>query len=128
MRLPIVVSTLLTSVSVAPGIAADVAGLPTPLVCAGGEPFWGLSIKDGRDAVYTWDNQPVPWTVRSISRAAGRITTWRVMFEGVNRQALIFDEGQQSCSDTDGDEPLAYGILLEDGEGLLRGCCNPVGK
>ena len=46
-------------------------------------------------------------------------------FNGRVRHALIFDEGQQGCSDNDGDEPLAYGLLLEDGDGLLRGCCNP---
>ena len=106
-------------------LAADVSGLPMPLACSGGEPFWGLSIKDGRHAVYTWDNQPVPWKVQSVSHAAGRPTTWRVTFEGKDRYAYIFDEGQQSCSDSDGDEPLAYGMLLQDGEGLFRGCCNP---
>jgi hypothetical protein len=54
-----------------------------------------------------------------------RPTTWRVIFNGKVRHALIFDEGQQSCSDNDGEEPLAYGLLLEDGKGLLRGCCDP---
>ena len=105
--------------------ADDVMGLQLPLGCAGGEPFWGLTIKDGRQATYVWDNEPHPWKVKSIDRAAGRITTWRVTFEGKSRYAFIFDEGTHTCSDSDGDEPLAYGILLQDGEGLLRGCCNP---
>jgi len=104
-----------------PAVAvADDIGLPLPLYCSGGEPFWGLTIKDAKTATFTWDNEPVNWKLRSINRAAGRITTWRVDFEGSNRHAIIFDEGQQSCSDTDGDRPLAYGIFVEDGEGLLR--------
>jgi uncharacterized membrane protein len=103
---------------------ADEMGLPIPLYCSGGEPFWGLTIDSAKTATFTWDNLPTKWKVRSMSRAAGRITTWRVDFEGSSRRALIFDEGQQACSDSDGDRPLAYGILLEDGDGLLRGCCD----
>src|SRR5262249_1789867 len=105
--------------------AAEDSGLATPLYCSGGEPFWGLTIHDAKTATFTWDNEPSTWKLRSVSRAVGRITTWRVDFAGANRQALIFDEGQQSCSDSDGDRPLAYGILLENGGGLLRGCCDP---
>jgi uncharacterized membrane protein len=104
---------------------AAVYDLKTPMNCAGGEPFWGLTINDTKSATYIWDNQPTPWKVRSIGHAAGRLTTWHVVFEGTNREAFIFDEGQQSCSDSDSDEPAAYGILLQNGEGLLRGCCNP---
>lgn len=108
--------------------AAEASGLQLPLSCSGGEPFWGLSINDSRHAVFTWDNQPTPWKIRSVRNAMGRPTTWRVRFEGTNREAFIFDEGQHACSDSDGDEPLAYGIILQDGEGLLRGCCNPAAK
>jgi uncharacterized membrane protein len=125
MRYQAVIGALLvTTVGTA---AADTAGLQLPLACAGGEPFWGLSIKDERHAIFTWDNQPSPLNVRSFNRAAGRITTWRVVFAG-NRQAFIFDEGTQGCSDSDSDLPFAYGILLQNGGGLLRGCCNPVAK
>ena len=114
------------SCAVIPAAAlADDLGLKMPLYCSGGEPFWGLILNDAKNATFTWDNQPSPWKVRSMNRAAGRITTWRVDFEGRNRQALIFDEGTHACSDSDGDRPLAYGILLEDGDGLLRGCCDP---
>jgi uncharacterized membrane protein len=120
--LPIAAGVLCLAIPFA--AVADEMSLPIPLYCAGGEPFWGLTIDDAKTATFTWDNQPTKWKVRSVNRAAGRITTWRVDFEGSNRQALIFDEGQQKCSDSDGDRPLAYGLLLEDGEGLLRGCCD----
>lgn len=104
------------------------SGLTVPLYCSGGEPFWGLTILDAKTAKFTWDNQPTTWKIRSVGHAMQRPTTWRVMFEGKNREAMIFDEGQQSCSDTDGDQPLAYGLLLENGDSLLRGCCDPAAK
>jgi uncharacterized membrane protein len=121
-RLPIAAGALCLAM---PFVAvADEMGLPIPLYCSGGEPFWGLTIDNAKSATFTWDNQPTTWKLRSVNRAALRITTWRVNFEGNNRQAFIFDEGQQACSDSDGDRPLAYGILLQDGDGLLRGCCD----
>lgn len=51
-----------------------------------------------------------------------RPQTWRVTFAGKNSRALIFDE-HPSCSD--GDEPWAFGLILEHDGGLLRGCCRP---
>jgi len=105
--------------------AADAPDLAMPMYCSGSEPFWGLTIHDAKTATYVWDNQPMPWKVRSIGHASGRPSTWRVVFEGKNREAFIFDEGQQGCSDSDSDTPSAFGLLLQDGEGLLRGCCDP---
>jgi uncharacterized membrane protein len=102
----------------------DLSGLRAPVKCFGGEPFWGLTIHDDKRATYTWDNEPKEWKVRDVTHAMLRPTTWRVRFEGTNRQALIFDEGQQSCSDSDSDEPSAYGLLLLDGDAFFRGCCN----
>lgn len=115
----------LTALLATPALADESLGLTFPLGCAGGEPFWGLTIKDAKNATYVWDNQPTAWTVKSVDRAAGRITTWRVTFAGKTRYAFIFDEGTHVCSDSDSDEPSAYGILLQDGDGFLRGCCNP---
>ena len=109
-----------------PAIAeSEISGLQLPMYCSGGEPFWGLTINDAKHATYVWDNQPTKWKVIDVGHAAQRPTTWHVTFAGKNRQAFIFDEGQKSCSDSDGDEPLAYGILLQSGNGLLRGCCDP---
>jgi hypothetical protein len=82
-----------------------------------------LVIRDADWAAFTWDNSQTLWRVESVSTAMLRPATWRVTFKG-NRRAYIFDEGE-SCSDTDGDRSLAYGLLLEDGGGLLRGCCDP---
>jgi uncharacterized membrane protein len=111
---------------VAPAVAEDeVAGLKVPMQCSGNEPAWALIITDAKHATYIWDNQPTPWKVVSVGHAAQRPTTWLVTFAGRKRQAFIFDEGQQSCSDNDGDNPLAYGLLLQDGNAVFRGCCNP---
>ena len=118
--------SVLMLVVAAPAVADDaLSGLKLPMQCSGGEPFWGLTINDAKRATYTWDNRPTRWKVLGVGHAAQRPTTWRVTLAGKNRQAFIFDEGSQSCSDSDGDEPLAYDILLQDGRGLLRGCCNP---
>ena len=126
MKRSMTLISIVSSIAIVPAVAGEpVEGLALPLACSGGEPFWGLTIKDANNATFTWDNEPTAWKVKGVSRAMGRITTWRVTFEGKNRYAFIFDEGQQSCSDSDGDAPLAYGIILQDGEGLLRGCCNP---
>jgi uncharacterized membrane protein len=102
----------------------DMHNLPLPLYCSGGEPFWGLTIRDKDWAAYVWDNSQTMWQVESVTIAMLRPATWRVTFKGTNRRAYIFDEGD-SCSDTDSDRILAYGLLLEDGGGLLRGCCDP---
>ena len=123
LRLPIAAGVLCLALPVV--AVADEMGLPLPLYCSGGEPFWGLTINDAKTATFTWDNQPTTWKLRNINRAALRLTTWRVAFEGSNREAFIFDEGTHACSDTDGDRSLAYGLLLQDGDGLLRGCCDP---
>lgn len=101
------------------------AGLPLPLYCYGGEPFWSLTIRDAKTADFKSDLGEETWSVESIGNAMLRPTTWRVAFKGNERRAYIFDEGQQACSDSDGDRPLAYGLLLENGGGLLRGCCDP---
>jgi uncharacterized membrane protein len=105
--------------------AASEADLPLPLNCSGSEPFWSLTIRDAKTAHFNSDVEETDWRIARIGHASQRPTTWRVIFKGKLRHALIFDEGQQGCSDNDGDEPLAYGLLLEDGDGLLRGCCNP---
>jgi len=111
----------------APAVAApvDPAGLPLPLYCYGGEPFWSLTIRDTKTAEFKSDIEKTTWTIKSVGHAMLRPTTWRVIFNGEGRRALIFDEGQQACSDSDGERPRAYGLLLEDGEGFLRGCCDP---
>lgn len=101
------------------------ANLPLPLNCSGGEPFWSLTLHDARRASFKSDINDAKWIIERIDTAALRPSTWRVTFKGKNRAAFIFDEGTHSCSDSDGDRPLAYGLLLEDGEGLLRGCCDP---
>ena len=98
------------------------AGLPLPLACSGSEPFWGLTIRDESWAEYTWDNQKTLWHVESVGNAMMRPTTWRVVFKGRGRHALIFRE-TQGCSDTDSDKPPEYSLLLEDGDGFLQGCC-----
>jgi len=110
----------------APASAApiDISGLRGPVACSGSEPFWGLTIHDTKHATYIWDNQPTQWKVLEVGHASGRPTTWHIRFAGKNRQAFIFDEGQHSCSDSDSDEPSEYGLLLQDGDALYRGCCS----
>ena len=110
-----------------PALAADPgpAGLPLPLQCYGGEPFWSLTLRDAKTATFKSDVDDATWTIKTIGNAMLRPTTWRVVFAGTNRRAFIFDEGQHACSDSDGDRPFAYGVLVENGEGLLRGCCDP---
>lgn len=100
------------------------AGLPLPLYCYGGEPFWSLTIHDAKSATFKNDLEQSVWKIERVNNAAQRPTTWRVSFKGRQRHALIFDEGK-ACSDSDGERPLAYGLLLEDDAGLLRGCCDP---
>src|SRR5882724_4084288 len=86
-----------------PAIAdGEISGLKVPMQCSGNEPSWALIINDAKTATYVWDNQPTTWKVREVGHATGRPTTWRVRFAGTNRQAFIFDEGTQSCSDDDG--------------------------
>jgi len=124
-RVSVCVLSVIGCVAV-PALADDeVSGLKVPMHCSGNEPAWALIISDAKTATYIWDNQPTKWKVRDVGHAMQRPTTWHVTFAGKNRQAFIFDEGQQSCSDNDGDDPLAYGILLQTGNGLLRGCCDP---
>ena len=121
----VIYRTLVLAAIVAVPAAASEAGLPLPLACFGSEPFWSLTIRNAKTAHFKSDVEESDWTIKSIGHASQRPTTWRVIFNGKLRHALIFDEGQQGCSDNDGDEPLAYGLLLEDGDGLLRGCCDP---
>jgi uncharacterized membrane protein len=106
----------------------DLKSLPVPLACAGGEPFWTLSIGADGVARYKDDIEETRFTLVRVDRAAGRPTTWRATFAGGGAShALIFDE-QPACSDSDSDEPPPFGIILERGEGLLRGCCRQDGE
>jgi uncharacterized membrane protein len=123
-RLKVALALSLAALAPAAAQGIDMHGLPLPLYCSGSEPFWGLVIKDADWAAFTWDNAQTMWRVESVANAMMRPATWRVTFKGDGRRAYIFDEGE-SCSDTDTDESLAYGLLLEDGGGLLRGCCDP---
>src|SRR5262245_8230457 len=125
--MPMTAIALLVSAAVAAAADSrdDTVGLPLPLYCYGGEPFWSLILHDAKRASFKSDIDSATWTIARVDTAALRPSTWRVTFKGKNRAAFIFDEGAHSCSDSDGDRPLAYGLLLEDGEGLLRGCCDP---
>ena len=124
MRLLSVFAVATIVVVTAPANAATgPAGLPIPLNCSGSEPFWGLTIRDADVAAFTWDNQRTHWHIQSIGTAMMRPTTWRVTFKGEGRHALIFKEAS-GCSDADSDPPPEYSLLLEDGAGLLQGCCS----
>lgn len=110
------------SASVAPKI--DTHGLPLPLVCYGTEPFWSLELPNASRASFKSDIESVTLRIAGIDNAVQRPMTWRITFQDRGDHALIFDE-RPSCSDSDGDEPFPYGLLLERGGGLLRGCCRP---
>lgn len=103
----------------------DMKSLPTPLACFGGEPFWSLQIRDASHVQYKDDLGEATFRVARVDNAMMRPATWRVTFAGKPGRALIFDESP-SCSDSDGDEPLPYGLILELHGGFLRGCCKPV--
>jgi uncharacterized membrane protein len=102
----------------------DLKGLPVPLACFGSEPFWSLEIRDASHVNFKDDLGEATLRVARVENAMLRPHTWRVTFEGKNSQALIFDE-HPSCSDSDGDEPWPFGLILEHDGGLLRGCCRP---
>lgn len=105
--------------------AIDTRNLPLPLQCFGSEPFWSFVIHDARSATLKTDLGISKWKMKSVGQAALRPSTWRVTFYGNNRAAFIFDEGSKGCTDSDSDEAPPYALLLQDGEGLLRGCCTP---
>lgn len=111
----------------APAIGAEVdtRNLPLPLHCSGSEPFWSFIIKDAKTATLKSDLGQSKWKLKSVGQAALRPSTWRVTFHGNNRKAFIFDEGSKGCTDSDSDEAPPLALLLEDGDGLLRGCCSP---
>jgi uncharacterized membrane protein len=102
----------------------DMKNLPVPLACFGGEPFWSLQIRDASNVRYKDDLEHVALRITRVDNAMLRPSTWRLTFEGNESHALIFDEHPQ-CSDSDGDEPWPYGLILERDGGLLRGCCRP---
>jgi uncharacterized membrane protein len=123
--MPMIIILFASALAAAAPSQPGPAGLPLPLNCYGGEPFWSLTLHDATRASFKSDIDDATWTIESIGNAMLRPTTWRVTFKGKNRAAFIFDEGQKACSDSDGDRPLAYGLLVEDGDGFLRGCCDP---
>ncbi len=104
--------------------AIEMKGLPVPLACYGTEPFWSLQIADASRAHFKDDLQETTLRVVQVENAMLRPATWRVTFQGKNSHALIYDE-HPPCSDSDGDEPWPYGLILELDGGLLRGCCKP---
>jgi uncharacterized membrane protein len=115
---------LVVALGLAAGVvAADLKSLPVPMFCAGTEPFWTLSIAADGVSHYKDDMEETRFTLVRVDTAAGRPTTWRAIFATERgSHALIFDE-QPACSDSDSDEPPPFGIILERGGGLLRGCC-----
>lgn len=118
---------LITLAGLAPaGAQTDMQGLPVPLTCFGTEPFWGLTIRDSKTAAYNWDHQITHWHIERVDRAMMRPETWRIMFKGDRRHAIVFNESNGVCSDSDADEEDArgFGLILEDGDGFLRGCCS----
>ena len=96
--------------------------LPVPMACFGTEPFWGLAIEADGTAHYKDDLGEARFRVSRVDNAAGRPAP-----EKGAGHALIFDEGP-ACSDSDSDQPPSLGILLERGDGLLRGCCRAAGE
>lgn len=125
MRSKMLAIGLLALATPAAGAAIDPHGLPLPLQCYGSEPFWSLIVKDTKSATFKSDLGESKWTVKAVGNAALRPSTWRITFNGNNRAAFVFDEGPKGCTDSDSDEAPPYALLLEDGEGLLRGCCTP---
>jgi len=117
-----VMAAIWLAAAVAP--AVDMRSMPVPLACYGGEPFWSLEIRDASHVHYKDDLGEATLRVARVDNAMMRPATWRVTFEGKNNRALIFDE-HPSCSDSDGDEPWPYSLMLELDGGLLRGCCRP---
>ncbi len=118
-----VVAAIWLAAAAAPA-AVDTKGLPAPLACFGGEPFWSLEILDTSRVNYKDDLGEARLRISRVDNAMMRPATWRVTFEGKNNRALIYDE-HPSCNDSDGDEPWPYGLMLELDGGLLRGCCRP---
>jgi uncharacterized membrane protein len=117
-----IIATIIVIAAATP--AVDMKNLPVPLACFGGEPFWSLHIRDASNVRYKDDLEEVTLRITRVENAMLRPATWRVTFEGKESHALIYDEHPQ-CSDSDGDEPLPYGLILERDGGLLRGCCRP---
>jgi uncharacterized membrane protein len=104
--------------------SVDLGNLPTPLACFGNEPSWSLQIRDAQTVRFKDDLEEVSLRITKVDNAALRPATWRVTFSGKRTRAFIYDEFPK-CMDTDSDESYPYGVLLERGEGLLRGCCRP---
>lgn len=102
----------------------DVKSLPMPLACFGNEPMWSLQIHNESTVRFEDDLEKVSLKISRVDNAALRPATWRVTF-GQSTRAFIFDE-YPKCMDTDSDESYPYGIILERGEGMLRGCCRPI--
>jgi uncharacterized membrane protein len=117
-----VMAAIWLAAAVAPTL--DMKGLPLPMACFGGEPFWSLEITDASTIHYKDDLGETKVRVARVDNAMLRPHTWRVTFERQAGRALIFDEHPR-CSDSDGDEPWPFGLVLELQSGLLRGCCRP---
>jgi len=102
----------------------DLAKLEVPLACFGNEPSWSLQIRDASTVRFKDDLEEVSLRITKVGTAALRPATWRVTFSDKRTRAFIFDE-YPKCNDTDSDETYPYGVILERGEGMLRGCCRP---
>lgn len=111
---------------VATPLMADETPLP-PLLCGGAEPFWNLTLQEGRGA-YSTPEEPdaITYDVRLTTPAEGRIWPRALTLIGPRDTAIVLLNERQ-CSDTmsDFDYPYAADLMTQRGTEaiLLTGCC-----
>ncbi|WP_317056494.1 SH3 domain-containing protein [Roseovarius rhodophyticola] len=102
--------------------------LPSPLVCAGTEPFWTLDIAGGETAQLSRPGE-TPVDVRMLEpvTASNRTDRYAIFGQGGDR-VYTFIFHRDACSD--GMSDRAYGMSVdlflteEKGVSYVTGCCN----
>jgi uncharacterized membrane protein len=109
--------------------ASEAEGLPERLHCAGTEPFWSLSIEDGKAVFETPEargSSAPRFAIYGNVTASNRLGLWALRMRSEAGQESLALVRQAACSDGMSDLEYSYSIALldaDDEHSLLDGCC-----
>lgn len=99
-----------------------------PLHCAGTEPFWGVSLADGK-ASFTTPDSSQAFTAGPMEWASGSIRHFIVRLKMGEASGLLTGlRASPACSDGMSDTAFPYeGVLVKPDGTVLSGCCRRAG-